>query len=537
VKKYCILVCIFFIACQKNKSGNEGKTVFRYNEASGLNTMDPAFAKDQAIIWPCLQLYNGLVQLDDQLKIVPCIAKSWDISNNGKTYTFHLRQDVFFHKNKCFHDSTRKVTASDFLYSLERLTNPSILSPGAWIMNPVVKNDVSKLTGITALNDSTLEIMLTQSYPPFIGLLTMPYCSVVPKEAVEFYGADFRGHPCGTGPFKFREWKEGVKLILLKNENYFEVVNGKRLPHLDAVEVSFINDKQSVFIEFLKGKLDFLSGLDVSFKDELLTRSGKLQSKYKDRFQMETQPYLNTEYLGILMDGKKATPLQDVRIRKALNYGFDRNAMIAYLRNNMGTPGNYGMVPPGLPSFDSTVLVYGYDPVKARQLLAEAGYPNGKNLPAITLSTTTTYQDLCEFIKSQWEELGIKINIDVNQAAIHRKMVAEQKLDFFRASWIADYPDAENYLSLFYSTNLAPAGPNYTNFKNNRFDDLFNIALNTTNDSVRYVSYREMDKLIMDEAPVIILYYDKVLRLSAKNVTGLGSNAMNLLILKNVEMN
>lgn len=511
--------------------------MFRYNDASGLNTMDPAFAKDQSVIWPCLHLYNGLVQLDDKLKIVPCIARSWDISKDGKTYTFHLRQDVFFHKNKCFPDSTRRVLASDFLYSLERLTNPAILSPGAWIMNPVIKNENGRLTGITALNDTTLEIRLSQSYPPFIGLLTMPYCSVLPKEVVEFYGADFRGHPCGTGPFKFSVWKEGVKLILLKNENYFEIVNGNRLPHLDAVEVSFINDKQSVFIEFLKGKLDFLSGLDVSYKDELLTRSGKLQSKYKDRFQMETQPYLNTEYLGILMDGKNPTPLQDVRIRKALNLGFDRKAMIAYLRNNMGTPGIYGIVPPGLPSFDSTIQIYGYDPVKARQLLAEAGFPNGKNLPPITLSTTTTYQDLCEFIKSQWEELGIKINIDVNQAAIHRKMVAEQKLDFFRVSWIADYPDAENYLSLFYSPNFAPGGPNYTHFKNSRFDELFNLALNTTIDSIRFTYYREMDKLIMEEAPVVVLYYDKVLRLSAKNVTGLGSNAMNLLILKNVKMN
>ncbi len=528
-------------ACESSHDYEGSKKVFHFNEASGLPTLDPAFAKDQSIIWPCLQIYNGLVQLDNNLNVLPCIAHSWDISQDGKTYTFHLRNDVKFHRNGCFQniDSTRNVIASDFVFSLNRISDDHTASPGAWIMKYVFHDTNSNQKGIEAIDDSTLVIHLTNTYPPFLSLLTMPYCSVIPQEAVNFYGADFRANPCGTGPFRFSYWKEGVKLILLKNENYFEFDGMNRLPFLDAVDVSFISDKQSAFIEFLKGKLDFISGIDGSYKDDLLTHSGQLQPRYRDRFIMETEPYLNTEYLGILMDKKdeKLNPLQSKKIRQALNYGFDRKRMISYLRNNIGTAGIHGMIPPGLPSADTNYIAYDYRPLLVKQLLEEAGFPNGKNLPEIKLSTTNTYQDLCEFIKSQWEEFGFRISIDVNQAAIHRKMIAEQKLDFFRGSWIADYPDAENYLSLFYSPNFAPAGPNYTHYKNSEFDEMFVKAVAETNDSLRYELYSKMDKLLMDDSPVIILYYDKVLRLYNKNISGLGTNAMNLLFLKNVKKN
>lgn len=538
MRKLWVIPFVFsiLISCQKKESKNADKTVFYYNEASGITSLDPAFARDQANIWAVNQLFNGLVQLDSALIVQPSIAYRWQISDNAKTYTFFLRKDVFFHDNPVFDKGKgRNVNAHDFVYSFNRLSDPVLASPGAWVFNYV-----NTYEPFIALSDTVLQIKLKNSFPPFLSLLANQYCSVIPKEVVEHFGKDFRVNPVGTGPFKFVMWKTGVQLIMHKNENYFEFENDKRLPFLDAVSVSFISDKQSAFLEFLKGKLDFISGIDASYKDDLLTRSGKLRPKYREKIVLISQPYLNTEYIGILVDENneivKKSPLRERKIRQAINYGFDRDKMIKYLRNNIGTPGTSGFVPKGLPSFDEQkVKGYDYNPALSRQLLAEAGYPNGVNLPVITLSTTTSYADISEFIQSQLSDAGIKIKLEVNQAATHREMVAKSKLNMFRGSWIADYPDAENYLALFYSPNHTPQGPNYTRYTNTVFDKLYESAMTETNDSVRFGLYKEMDNLVMQDAPVIVLYYDQVIRLTHKNTSGLGSNALNLLNLKKVK--
>jgi oligopeptide transport system substrate-binding protein len=517
---------------------HDDKAVFYYNEAAGITSLDPAFARDQANIWAVNQLFNGLVQLDSALRVRPAIAHSWEISADGREYIFSLRQDVFFHDHPVFTNGKgRQVTAHDFVYSFNRILNTGLASPGAWVFNYV---DVASGDGFTALSDTVFSIKLKSSFPPFISLLANQYCSVIPREAVEQFGKDFRINPVGTGPFKFVMWKTGIQLILHKNQNYFEIENGERLPHIDAISVSFISDKQSAFLEFLKGNLDFISGIDASYKDDLLTRKGALRSKYTDQVILITQPYLNTEYIGILVDPEldlvKTSPLREAKVRQAINYGFDRDKMIKYLRNNIGTPGTAGFVPKGLPSFDAEkVNGYNYNPVLARQLLAEAGFPNGAGLPYITLSTTASYADISEYIQSQLADIGVKIKLEVNQAATHREMVAKSKLNLFRGSWIADYPDAENYLALYYSPNHTPQGPNYTRFTNYKFDRLYEEAMRETNDSARYELYKQMDNMVMEEAPVIVLYYDQVIRLTHPYISGLGSNALNLLNLKSVK--
>jgi peptide/nickel transport system substrate-binding protein len=533
---FFFFILLFSISCS-NDDQNLIPNVFRYNESKGISTLDPAFAKSQVLIWPTNQIYNGLVQMDSELNINPCIAKNWEIKNTGLTYIFTLRKDVYFHNSSIFDKGKgRKVNASDFEFSLNRVINPKTASPGAWIFNNVADN------GIKAINDSTLQINLRNPFPAFLGLLTMQYCSVIPKEAIEKYGTDFRRNPVGTGPFQFKYWKEGEKLVLVKNPNYFEFDKaGSRLPYLDAVAITFINDKQSEFLEFLKGKSDFISGLNAANKDELITKNGNLSPKYVGKINMLNQPYLNTEYLGFLLDTSKIknknSPVLNKKVRQAINYGFDRKKMMKYLRHNIGYPANYGFIPKGLPSYTENILAYNYDPDKTRKLLIEAGHPGGEGLDPITITTTSDYLDLCEYIQQQLSVFGIEILIDINTGATFRDMVANSKLEFFRGSWIADYPDAENYLALFYSKNHSPNGPNYTQYDNLNYDKLYEKAMIVSNDSIRFCLYREMNQMITDDAAIVPLYYDEVIRFVNKNIEGFESNPMNLLNLKKVKKN
>ena len=531
---FLIVVGLSLISCSKD-SPLKHHNVFRYNESKGIPTLDPAFAKNQVVIWPVNQLFNGLVQMDNELNIQPCIANRWEISNSGMQYTFYLRDDVFFHNHEKFKNGKgRKVTAHDFEYSLNRIIDPKLGSPGAWIFNNVETN------GIKALNDSTLQITLKNSFPAFLGLLSMQYCSVVPKEIVEFYGTDFRRNPIGTGPFLFKYWKEGEKLILVKNPNYFEKDTlGNSLPYLDGIAITFISDKQSEFLEFLKGNSDFISGLTNINKDELLTRNGNLRQKYQDQFQLINQPYLNTEYLGFLLDPakikNKTSPVLNKKVRQAINYGFDRVKMMKYLRNNIGTPAENGFIPMGLPAFNQDLKGYSYQPEKTRQLLTEAGFPNGAGLTPIQLTTTSDYLDLCEYIQQQLSEFGIPIEIDINTGATFREMVSNSKLEFFRASWIADYPDAENYLALFYSKNHSPNGPNYTHYSNPEYDKLYEKSMKEVDDNKRYALYNQMNQLIINDAIIVPLFYDEVVLFATKNLANFTSNPMNLLNLKSVK--
>jgi len=527
---------------EPKKKESDNRTVFRYNEAYSISSLDPAFARTSENIWGVNQVFNGLVQMNDKLEVEPCIAKSWEIEDSGTVYIFHLRSDVNFHDHQLFPNGKgRKVVARDFVNSFYRITSKDVASPGVWIFNNLDKSLKSNYLGFSAPDDSTFIVYLEKQFPPFLGLLSMQYCSVVPFEIVDYYGNDFRNNPVGTGPFKFKMWKEGEKLVLLKNENYFEKDKaGNRLPYLDAVSISFVKDRQSAFLEFVKGNFDFLSGVDGSFKDDLLTRNGDMNPKYVGKFQIRKFPYLKTDYLGILVDDKleivKKSPLRLKAIRQAINYGFDRQKMITYLKNNIGKPATSGFIPYGMPSFDEKAVPgYSFDRDKAKKLLEQAGFPNGKNLPEIVLATTTMYQDQCEFIQSELKEIGMDIKIDVVSSATHSEMVARSAVPFFRKSWIADYPDAENYLAPFYSKNFSPAGPNYTHFKNSNFDKLYEKAQSEQDENVRYEYYKQMDKMIMDEAPVVPLYYEEAVIFYQNYISGLSQNPLNLLVLKNVK--
>jgi ABC-type transport system substrate-binding protein len=517
------LLSVFWslFSCKTAEELNE-TLVFRYNESANITSLDPAFAKTQSNIWACNQIFNGLVQLNNNLEIVSDIAHSWNISENGLEYTFNLRNDVFFHPHTAFgKNQTRVVTAHDFVYSFNRLLDENIASPGRWIMQHVARFD--------AENDHTFKIQLHQAFPGFLGLLSMKYASVVPSEICEDKSHDFRAMPIGTGPFYVKLWIENTKLVLRKNDKYYEKDPlGNKLPMLESVSIRFLPDKQSGFMEFLQGKIDFISGIDASYKDALLTQKGELKPPYDSKFQMLTSPYLNTEYLGFRPDLNPV--LADKRIRQALNYGFDRSQLILYLRNNIGTPAHHGMIPIGLPG-GGLAKGFNFDFEKAKSLIQDYEKEKGK-VPKLQLQTNPSYADMGEFLQQAWRKIGLTVEVDVNPPSTLRQAISTGKADFFRASWIADYPDAENYLSLFYSKNKAPNGPNYTHFQNKTFDTLYDRAMRTTDIDERIKLYAQMDQLVIDEAYFIPLFYDKAVRFAQKNIQGLETNGLNLLQLK-----
>lgn len=536
INKDLLIICVL-LATGCTSTHTDGKKVFRYNEKDGIASLDPAFAKNRSTMWPAHQLYNTLVETDSNLHIIPSLAHSWDVSPDKRTWTFHIRTDVFFHDNEAFPGGRgRQMKAADVAYSFHRIIDPRTASSGAWIFN----DRIDSVAPFVAVDDSTFQLRLRAPFNPILGILSMEYCSIIPREVVEHFGKDFRSHPCGTGPFRFKSWEEGQALILLKNERYFEKDStGRRLPYLDAVKVSFNDEKATEFLLFRQGQLEFINEIDPSFKDEVLTKKGQLKAQWKGKIILSTHPYLNTEYLGILVDSAsplvQGSPLRLRAVRQAINYGFDRRKMMLYLRNSLGTPAESGFVPAGMPGFDSSIVKgFHYDPVHARQLLAEAGFPEGRGLPPIHLLTISDYADFASFIVRELEEVGLKIQVEVVQKSLLLEQTARSQALFFRGSWIADYPDAENYLSVFYSRNPAP--PNYTRFRDPLFDRLYEQALLENNDSARYVLYRKMDQLIIDAAPVVPIWYDEVIRMLSPTVKGLEPSALNMLELRRVDL-
>ena len=521
--------------CSRQK--NSGKQVFSYNEPTGIATLDPAFAKNQSIMWPIHQLYNTLVEIDTGLQIIPSLARSWEISADRLRYTFHLRKHIFFQDNEAFLDGKgRELTAADIVYSLSRIRDKTVASSGAWIFN----NRVDTVEGFTALNDSTFQLKLIRPFHPILGILSMQYCSIVPKEVVEKYGKDFRKHPCGTGPFQFGSWEEGENLVLIKNQNYWEKdEKGLSLPYLDAIKISFFDNKATEFLQLQQHELSFVNDIDASFKDEILTKKGSLRPQWEGKILLKTHPYLNTEYLGILVDENNpltaSSPTRIKAVRQAMNYAINRAQLMMYMRNSIGLAAEAGFVPGGLPSRNTELVKgYGYNPQKSKQLLAMAGYPDGKGLPVIKLLTIAIYADVASFVARQLEEVGIPVQVEVIQKSLLLEQTAKSQALFFRASWIADYPDAENYMAMFYSKNPAP--PNYTRYHNPAFDVLYEKSLLEVTDSIRYRLYREMDQIVINDAPVIPLWYDLALHLVLPNITGFYPNALNLLELRHTQI-
>jgi oligopeptide transport system substrate-binding protein len=537
-KKYFIILvaslpCLFS-GCNKKHSEKQLQTFYLNYSGGTIESIDPAFAKNLYNMWTDHMIYNTLVETNEQLLLVPSLAKSWDVSDDGLKYIFHLRNDVYFHDDPVFTNGKgRKLTALDVVYSFGRLIDPATASSGAWIFN----DRVAEKDPFVAIDDSTVQINLKNAFRPLPQILTMPYCSIVPHESVERWGKDFNQHPCGTGPFKFQHWDEGNVLVLKKNLHYWETdAEGIRLPYIDAVQITFVDSKATEFFLFLQGKVDFVNSIDGSFKDLILSKDGMVKKEYSKKFQLTKGSYLNTEYIGFLTDTAQpamaTAPTKNKLVRRAINYAIDRKKIATYFRNGAVLPALAGFIPDGIPGHDSSNRIgYSFDPEKALALLAEAGHPGGKGLSPLVILAPDNWADVVNFIATELQDIGINVQVEIIQANILRQQMSKGDAVAFRAQWIADYPDAETFLAVFNSR--FPAPPNYTRFKNKEFDRLYDESMNAP-DTLRWKIYRKMDSIASSEAPLIPIFYDERLHFTQNNISGFKSNPMNIIELKYV---
>ncbi len=496
-----------------------------YNIHGVVTSIDPAYASNLNNMLVVRALFSTLVEVKDDLTIRPGVARRWEVRDSGRTYVFYLRRDVWFHHDPCFPQGVgRRLTAHDVVFSIRRLLDTTIASPGAWLFRNRIQYSPQKgyTEGIYAQDDSTVVFRLRDPFPPFLGLLALPYCGIVPPEAVDYYGQrEFGRHPVGSGPFQFHYWVAGEVLSLKRHPNFFR--SGK--PHLDGLFITFIENPESEFLAFLSGRLDVLSGAQKAMADFFIGWDGHLKPALQDRFRLVRSAFLNTEYLGILQDPSylpQKSPLHSLPFRKALAFAIDRRKMLRHLRRGLGSPGNHSIIPPAM--WPDSTAGYSYYPDSAHYYLREA-IRQGVRIQPLTIATTATYLDLCLFVARSWRNLGIPTDVEVYPSSGYHQRMRQGDLPIFRASWIADYPDPESYLSLFYSANVPPFGPNYTRFNNSQYDSVYQYAL-TASDSARRHAYNQMVNILYHRLPVLVLYYDEIVHILRADVFNLPPHPM-----------
>lgn len=530
--------------------------VFRTNEVEYFRTLFPLNITEVTGHRIAAQVYEGLVGFSQKdLSIQPLLAEKWEVDSTATHFVFHLRKGVHYHDDPCFPGGKgREVTANDFKYCLTKLCTSDANNQGFWVFQGRVAGadayfESTKkgqplpegVTGIKVLDDYTLEIDLVEPFAGFLNMMALPFTAVFPKEAVEKYGIDMRSKCVGTGPFYIKAIKDDQSVTLARNTSYWGTDSlGNQYPYLDGIRITFIKDKKAELLEFKKGNMDMMYRLPLELTDEIITHEDSLTEAYK-QYVLQAKSSLSIQYFGFLNTDKL---FSNKNLRTAFNYAIDRRKIVEYTMKGGGVPANYGVVPPGMKGYDTKVIRgYEYDPGKAREYMAKAGYPNGKGFPAITLQINSgggTNQQVAEAIQKMLNDV---LNITVNIASMpfpqHLENVETGKAPFFRSGWQADYPDPENFLTLFYGKHV-PANPadrsylNSTRYKSAEFDSVFAEALRTVDDDKRNLLYMKADQIMIDDAAIMPIYYYKDYRLLQANVRNFPQNAMEFRNMKDV---
>jgi len=558
---------LFFASCggdgaEKKGTNTEAKGgvymggILRTNEVEAFKSLMPISINEVNSYHIGSQVYEGLIRYNqNDMTVVPGIAKSWDVNEDKTEYVFHLRSNVKFHDDPCFpNNKGRMVKAEDVKYCYEKLCS---VDPYNNQFDVTLKDRVeganenfeaSKsgkaigVKGITIVNDSTIKIKLLHPDVSFLNILAMPGCYIYPKEAVVKYGKDMRVKCVGTGPFFVETIKEGEVVIMKKNPDYWGVdKDGNRLPYLDGIKYSFIRDKKSEILEFKRGNLDMVYRIPVEMFHEFMGDLEHAKNRSSE-FEILSSPALNSNYYGFNVQGNPALAKRDVRM--AFNLAIDRQKIADFTIQGEGNAAEYGMVPYAeifeKAGYDYKSLNgYKYDVDKAKELMKKAGYPDGKGFPELSLQINSGGGDrnilVAEVIQKMLKEnLGVTININTIPFAEHIENIQAGKADFFRFAWVADYPGPETYLTLFYGKHVPsnPADKSYINtfrYKNARFDSAFEAARFEPDETKRMKMFSAAENIALEDAPFIPIFYDENFRLEQKNVRNLPENIMNFM--------
>ncbi|MDW8417681.1 MAG: ABC transporter substrate-binding protein [Bacteroidia bacterium] len=442
-------------------------------------SLDPIYARDQVSVWLVQQLFQGLVTYDSAMHIIPAAAKGWEVSADGRVYRFFLRQELTYVKHL-----DRHLRADDVVYSWHRLASPRLASPGGYLFRGIIagwedyqKGKAPAIWGIRALNDSTLEVELEKPYAPFLHLLTLPYAAIVLPEAAESLGRDFGKAPVGLGPF-YLLYEEKDRLLIFKRDSGMP----KKLMF------RWFSNRLWAWEALKNGEIDAFEGTDRALEHLI----GRDQS-WGGEIRRISTAQLGTEYLGMNM--RPNSPFADRRVRCALRTVISR----LLLKQALGldcTPA-YSFIPPmllsgslrraSLDTFSDAIL----------RLRSEK----------ITLYAPPAFRELCEYIQTALAQEGISIRVEYLLGPSLRERLARGDIHLWKASWLADFPEGENFLVLFESSQHAPRGPNTTHFSSSEMDSLITLARRTIADSTRRRLYAQAEAILARECPVIPLYH------------------------------
>ncbi len=523
--------------------------VFHINEVENFRSLFPHSTSDVTSYNIGSQIYEGLVRLDPKtLDVIPGIASAWDISNDGLEYTFTIRENIYFHNDPCFPEGKgRELTVDDCIYSLNKLCAPSPMNESYYLVidriagareyheKLKIGQAIDHVPGIERIDDHSFKIILTKPFSGFLKILATASSWIFPEEAFDTYGEEMRVHCVGTGPFKVVKIVDNEVVILGKNKNYWrQDMFGNQLPFLDALKYTFVKEKKSEVLEFKKGNLDMIFRIPPEelseFKIDVSKNSGEF---IENDFTVQISSSLSIQYYNFQHMGDV---FNDIDVRKAFNYAIDKERIVEYGLHGMGYPAVHGIVPPSISDYPiNEVTGYEYSPEKARKHLADAGFPRGKGFPRLTLqinSGGSANIGVAEIVQKMLaENLNVYIDLSVTSRGQHLARVGSGKSDFWKDAWLADYSDPENFLCLFYG-ELVPKDLsedsfiNSTRYKNSSFDKLFENAIMEQDINKRMKMYCAADQKIIEDAAVIPLYYEKIVRLLKPYVKNFPVNPM-----------